>query len=103
MNDYVNTRTIIGKLAVTTDGVNRRNMFVYNCIKQYNTQRLTEHRIKDTDIRGGKHPLYEYARLVVTMGGGYPKNTSPDSDHFQHLVDLHARVYTDLHDYFSTN
>ena len=33
--------------------------------------------------------------LVVTMGGGYPKDLEPDSEAFQQIVEQHRDVYVD--------
>ena len=58
-----------GKLRITSAGLKRRNALVY-----------AEARKAD-------------ARVVVTMGGGYPRDLKPDSQPFAHVVQAHMDVY----------
>lgn len=59
----------LGKLSLTRDGLRRRDALVFALA-----------------LRHG-------ARLVVTMGGGYPKELAPSSPSFQEVVAAHADVY----------
>ena len=59
----------IGRLELTTRGLKRRNKFVYQLAKE----------------RG--------ARLVVTLGGGYPKDLEPASQPFHQVVQAHLDAY----------
>ena len=52
-----------------TRGLKRRNQFVYNLAKQRGT------------------------RLVVTLGGGYPKDLEPASAPFHQVVQAHLDAY----------
>eukprot|EP00457_Paulinella_chromatophora_P004133 gb/GEZN01004143.1/.p1 GENE.gb/GEZN01004143.1/~~gb/GEZN01004143.1/.p1 ORF type:complete len:599 (-),score=70.56 gb/GEZN01004143.1/:218-1792(-) len=61
----------IGKLKLTRDGLRRRNQLVYSAA------------------------LDAGVRVVVTMGGGYPKTTEPESTSFQEVIGAHQDVYTD--------
>ena len=45
----------------------------------------------------------EYARLVVVMGGGYPKSLDPASLAFQTVVQLHVNVYIQANKVFKCN
>ena len=82
----------IGKLKVTTEGISERNHFVYNSIKQYNMLRVEQASNCDNP---------EYARLVIVMGGGYPKSLDPDSHAFQTVIHLHSEVYISAYEVFS--
>lgn len=62
-------RDKLGKLRVSREGVQRRNKAVYQLCRDYG------------------------ARVVVTMGGGYPQSNDPASDAFQATVQAHADVY----------
>ena len=59
----------LGKLAVSLAGIRRRNALLY-----------------DVFLRAG-------ARVVVTMGGGYPRDLDPASPPYRATVDAHADVY----------
>ena len=43
------------------------------------------------------------ARLVATMGGGYPRNLDPASAPFQEMIHAHMDVYRDLVTVFAPN
>jgi acetoin utilization deacetylase AcuC-like enzyme len=43
-----------------------------------------------------RHAAAAGAPVVVTMGGGYPKDLSPASDDFKGLVSRHVDVYTEV-------
>ena len=59
----------LGKLRVSRDGLRRRNALVYEAA------------------------LAHDARLVVTMGGGYPRDLALDSPSYGEVVGAHADVY----------
>jgi acetoin utilization deacetylase AcuC-like enzyme len=62
-------RDKLGKLKVSREGVQTRNKVVYRLCREHG------------------------ARLVVTMGGGYPQQHDPESEAFRHTVQAHADVY----------
>ncbi|KAJ1455910.1 hypothetical protein M885DRAFT_440402 [Pelagophyceae sp. CCMP2097] len=59
----------LGKLQVTREGLRKRNALVFQTFLRCN------------------------ASIVVTMGGGYPKDLDEDSDAFRGIVGAHADVY----------
>ena len=59
----------LGKLKVTRQGIQRRNSIVYNKVKDVGS------------------------KIVICMGGGYPKNHHVDSVEFQEIVDSHCDCY----------
>jgi acetoin utilization deacetylase AcuC-like enzyme len=59
----------LGKLQLSREGLQERNRIVCEA-----TLRMS-------------------SPLVVTMGGGYPKDLDPQSDHFKAVVEAHADVY----------
>lgn len=59
----------LGKLRLTADGLRRRNKLLL-----------------DAFLRKG-------SSVVVTMGGGYPKNLDPASPEYRAIVEAHADVY----------
>lgn len=63
----------LGKLKVTRDGLIRRNNIVYNKVKKSGS------------------------KLVICMGGGYPKNLDVNSFEFQEIIDSHCDVYRDAY------
>uniref|UniRef100_A0A7S1U809 Histone deacetylase domain-containing protein n=1 Tax=Phaeomonas parva TaxID=124430 RepID=A0A7S1U809_9STRA len=60
----------LGRLGLSREGLRQRNDLVYDL------------------VLGGKD-----TRLVVTLGGGYPKDLSTSSRPFHDIVDAHADVY----------
>jgi len=63
----------LGKLKVTRDGLIRRNNIVYNKVKEIGS------------------------KLVICMGGGYPKNLDVTSTEFKEIIDSHCDVYRDAY------
>lgn len=59
----------LGRMRITRQGLRLRNELVFS-----------------EALRSG-------APLVVTMGGGYPKDMSPGSGHFREIVEAHADVF----------
>ena len=72
---YRNDR--LGRLDISREGIRKRNCLVYRIAK-----------------RKGVH-------MVVTMGGGYPKDSNVLSGPFNEIVQCHADVYRDCIDTFS--
>lgn len=66
----------LGKLDLTMGGLAERDTIVYDA------------------VAGSR------AGLVLTMGGGYPKDLNPQSEPYQQLVDAHASVYSRAADYW---
>ena len=66
----------LGKLKLTRAGISKRNHMVYSAVKRCG------------------------AKIVTTMGGGYPKNLDPASAPFQELIQTHADVYRDCLHHF---
>ena len=66
---HINDR--LGKLAVSREGIRRRNRIVY------------------------RHLLKRGIKCVTTMGGGYPLDLDENSNSFKELVQLHCDVYRD--------
>lgn len=62
----------LGRLSLTPEGLRRRNKFVY-----------------ETVVKKYRRPL------VITMGGGYPRDLDPSSIPFQDIVQSHVDVYVD--------
>ena len=71
----------LGKLGLTREGCMRRNRLVYKFMREY---------------------LQEESKLVITMGGGYPKDrakvginttTAMHSEAFHEIVSAHQDVY----------
>ena len=62
----------LGKLSVTRAGLKTRNELVLEAAHTRNIP------------------------LVLTMGGGYPKNDDPDSDNFKEVLECHADCYRAL-------
>lgn len=58
-----------GKLRLSSAGLKRRNALVFS------------------------HAREAGARVVVTMGGGYPRDLAPDSVAYGHVVQAHMDVY----------
>lgn len=67
----------LGKLKLTRAGISKRNHMVYNAVNR------------------------SRAKVVTTMGGGYPKNLDPTSAPFQELIQTHADVYRDCIHHFA--
>ena len=67
----------LGKLALTRDDVRKRNSLIY-----------------EASI---KHDI----PLVVTMGGGYPKDINPESVSFKEVIGAHTDVYSQIVDTWS--
>lgn len=61
----------LGKLALTREGVSKRNRLVFEYLRRKNI------------------------KCVVTMGGGYPKDLDISSASFKEIVETHADVYRD--------
>lgn len=61
-----------GKLAISSAGLKRRNKLVYELTAAYGS------------------------RLVVTMGGGYPKDLDMSSEPFRVVMQSHMDVYRQL-------
>lgn len=59
----------LGKLKISREGIRTRNSIVYNAVKNSS------------------------ARLVITMGGGYPKDLNPTSSSFLDIIGAHIDVY----------
>ena len=66
----------LGKLKITREGLRRRNELVYRAVQK----------------RG--------IPLVLTMGGGYPKNLDHDSTAFKTLIGAHSDCYHQLIEMF---
>ena len=66
----------LGKLKITREGLRRRNELVYRAVQK----------------RG--------IPLVLTMGGGYPKNLDHDSTAFKTLIGAHSDCYHQLIEIF---
>lgn len=64
----------LGKLALSRQGIRRRNRMVI------------------------EHLLKNNIKTVITMGGGYPRDMNPRSQAFQEVVECHADVYRDCID-----
>jgi acetoin utilization deacetylase AcuC-like enzyme len=65
--------------------------------------RLGKLKLKREDVRKRNSLVYEEIRklnvpLVVTLGGGYPKDISPDSASFKEVIGAHTDVYTQIVD-----
>jgi acetoin utilization deacetylase AcuC-like enzyme len=67
----------LGKLKISREGVSRRNRMVFGAARRCG------------------------ARIVTTMGGGYPRNLDPHSEAFQELIETHSDVYRDCVRYFA--
>ena len=67
----------LGRLKLTHEGLRKRNEMLY--------QLVADHALTLESGRCG---------LVVTLGGGYPRNLSEESDSFRAIVDAHAEVYS---------
>jgi len=61
----------IGRLELSTAGLKKRNALVYRLVSG----------------------LQSAPRLVVTLGGGYPRNLEPSSPPFHQVVQSHMDVY----------
>lgn len=61
----------LGKLKLTDRGISERNRIVYSLAKEWD------------------------AKLVVTMGGGYPRDPDPSSASFTSIINCHKNVYLD--------
>lgn len=59
----------LGKLKITRIGLQKRNQMVFDIALRYNK------------------------KIVVTMGGGYPKDLDKTSSSFQNVIDAHSDVY----------
>ncbi|CAM9246481.1 unnamed protein product [Phaeothamnion confervicola] len=68
----------LGRLSLTLEGLRRRNRLVYDWALRHRT------------------------RLVITMGGGYPRDMDPASAGFEEVVRAHADVYLDAADALAT-
>lgn len=68
----------LGKLKLTRPGISVRNRRVYELVR----------------VRG--------VPLVVTMGGGYPKDLDPQSRAFRDVIGAHFDVYRDCIEYFAS-
>lgn len=77
----------LGKCSLTAVGLSQRNKLLFQAIKDYNSSAAA------AAARSGDN--VGYCRLVVTMGGGYPRSIDPDSGSFQHVVQLHSNVFTE--------
>jgi len=62
----------LGKLAISREGIKRRNDIVLSAAKAVNKP------------------------LVLTMGGGYPRSDDPLSDNFTSVIDAHCDCYRQL-------
>lgn len=62
----------LGKLDISIDGIRRRNEFVYEYMRNQNV------------------------KVVVTMGGGYPKDLNSNSMSFQHIIQAHSSCYLQI-------
>ena len=101
----------LGKLKLTADGVRRRNEAVYRAVLDEHhsstapaarsssatrgrtggsTQPTTTTTTTTTTTQTGRT---RSPRLVVCMGGGYPKDLDPHSAPFRKIVDHHVGVY----------
>ena len=62
----------LGRLALSRAGLRERNRLVYNTVRAHGV------------------------KLVVTMGGGYPKSSDEASAAFDAIMQAHADVYRDM-------
>ncbi len=62
----------LGRLGLTRDDVRKRNATVYRAAFEHNSS------------------------LVVTMGGGYPRDLNPSSDEYMDTIGAHVDVYEQL-------
>lgn len=62
----------LGKLALTREGLQRRNRLVYAAARAAG------------------------AMVVTTMGGGYPRSDDPESDNYKAVLECHADCYRQL-------
>jgi acetoin utilization deacetylase AcuC-like enzyme len=62
----------LGKLSLSRQGLQRRNLLVYTAAKASG------------------------ARVVTTMGGGYPRSDDPGSDNYKEVLECHADCYRQL-------
>lgn len=82
----------LGKLKITKEGVDNRNRMVYDAIKTYNMSIVQQIATSPSHANLDKT---RYCRLVVTMGGGYPRNIDEKSLEFLNVVQMHSNVYVD--------
>ena len=68
----------LGHMCLSRQGLMRRNHFVY--------QKISE--------------TLPNAKVVITMGGGYPKNLDEKSEPFQAIVNVHSDVYINAMQHF---
>jgi acetoin utilization deacetylase AcuC-like enzyme len=61
----------LGKLSLSQEGLAARNNLVYDAVHKAG------------------------AKLVVTMGGGYPTDLDPDSHSYKNVIQAHVNVYKD--------
>lgn len=66
----------LGKLKISRDGLRRRNELVYKAVKRRNIP------------------------MILTMGGGYPKDLDHDSTAFKTLIGAHSDCYHQLIEIF---
>lgn len=66
----------LGKLKITREGLRKRNELVYSAVKRRNIP------------------------MILTMGGGYPKNLDHDSTAFKTLIGAHSDCYVQLIEMF---
>lgn len=66
-------RDRLGKLSLSREGLQRRNNMVYETVRSFGDD----------------------CKLVITLGGGYPKNLDPESQEFRETVQCHQDVYID--------
>ena len=74
----------LGKLKLTRSGIHKRNKMLYDMITGRNR------------LRANMSPI----KLVVTMGGGYPKDNSQS---FVEIIESHKDVYRDCIESFSSS
>ena len=75
----------LGRLNVTAEGLRSRNEYIYAAVVGSRLAAGQSH------LKNGMRPLN--VPLVVTMGGGYPKDLNPSSSDFRNVVYSHSDVY----------
>ena len=110
----------LGKLKLSRAGVSQRNRMVRPC-PAASRSILSPRSLSPLSLpnpthlrrlaRFPTHPAHVQvynavracgARLVATMGGGYPRNLDPASEPFTEMIQTHMDVYRDLVSHFAT-